>query len=66
MILQVVRGNVTSYFSARQTATWRRLVQFRVSVDEELIPREKIHSHAILKKAPAIVTHNEQLADQPF
>ena len=42
------------------------MVQFRVSIDKDLIPRERIHSYAILKKAPAIVTHNEQLADQPF
>ena len=45
--------------------TQRSLEHF--SIGKDLIPREMIHSYAVLKKAAAIVNHNEKrLADEQF
>ena len=45
--------------------TQRSLEHF--SIGKDLIPREMIHSYAVLKKAAAIVNHSEKrLADEPY
>src|ERR1700752_3014808 len=45
--------------------TQRSLEHF--SIGKDLIPREMIHSYAVLKKAAAIVNHAEKrLADEPY
>src|SRR5208337_5551746 len=45
--------------------TQRSLEHF--SIGKDLIPREMIHSYAILKKAAAIANHDgKRLADEPY